>query len=223
MAFRIKVCGLTQVDDIEALLGTPIDAVGFNFYSKSRRHTSAANATKLAAMLPTSVKRVGLFVNATLAEIAEITQSVALDVVQLHGDEPAELAAKVDANVVIRAFRFGKEGIGPIVEYVAKCAKLGRPLDAVLVDAAEPGEFGGTGKTLDWNHLASERSQLGDVPMILAGGLHDENVAQAIALVAPFGVDTASGVEDGIPGQKSKDRMIRFANEANKALQQLNL
>lgn len=221
MSFRIKICGLTRAEDIASITPSPIDAVGFNFYSKSGRFVSVSTAAALAASLPACVRRVGVFVNANLRQVSVAVSAVPLDVVQLHGHESPQFAAQISGADVIRAFRYGESGIRFINEFVAECHVAGGHIAAVLVDAAVSGSFGGTGQRVDWQHLAEHRHEIGEVPLILAGGLNVSNVAEAIRIVRPHGVDTASGVEAGAAGQKSPRLVKDFADAADNALREM--
>jgi phosphoribosylanthranilate isomerase len=195
------------------------DAVGLNFFEQSPRHVDVETAQNLVGVLRPTVKRVGLFVNSAAAEINQIAEALRLDYVQLHGDEPPELLADLSARPIIRAFRFGENGADDIARFLESC-RGGRLPDAILVDALKPGEYGGTGEVADWDAVVSAKAVLGELPLVLAGGLTPFNVANAIAKVQPDAVDTASGVE-GRPGNKDPMLVRAFVNAAKKAFQQL--
>jgi len=137
--------------------------------------------------------------------------------VQLHGDESPQVLAELKGRPLIRAFRCGDEGLTPARAYLEECARLGCMPCAVLVDAVCEGSYGGTGQTADWDGLSETRGILGDVPLILAGGLTPENVAGAIRQVRPDAVDVASGVEASARRKDAK-LMQRFIETALNAL-----
>jgi phosphoribosylanthranilate isomerase len=216
--FHIKICGITRLEDGLAAAEAGADAVGFNFCRSSPRYVEPVNAEAIAVRLPSSLLRVGVFVNATADEICQVRDAAWLDGVQLHGDEPPDLIAELPQDVlVVRAFRMREAGLAPLAEYVAATKANGRVPDAVLIDAFSPSAHGGTGQTVDWQRVRTERSMLGEMPLILAGGLNPRNVADAIGLAQPDGVDTASGVEIS-PGIKDSSLIRGFVIAAREAL-----
>lgn len=216
-AFRIKICGVRTLDDISAVASTPADAIGLNFFPSSARYVPLRDAQPLAAACPSRIQRVGLFVDPSPDDLADVFREIELDWVQLHGHEPPELLNSIVGPAIVKAFRVGDEGLRPVVKYLEECERVGRRPDAVLLDAATAGALGGTGKTLDWSALQREIECLKDIPWILAGGLTPENVAEAVAKLAPHGVDTASGVESQ-RGVKDPELIARFAAAADAAL-----
>ena len=216
--FQIKICGITSPNDARVAVEAGADAIGLNFYDKSPRHVTVAAAADIARSVPGDVTIVGVFVNATAERIAKITGEVGLDAVQLHGDEPPELIAELGEDFrIVRARRLSPRGLAEIAEDLNACAKRGsRRPDAVLLDANVTGQYGGTGSKLPWSNLTDYCRWLDPTPMILAGGLRPENVAEAIGLVRPSGVDVASGVEDA-PGVKSPEKMRLFIQAAREA------
>ncbi|NOZ41131.1 MAG: phosphoribosylanthranilate isomerase [Planctomycetes bacterium] len=205
--FRIKICGVTTVDDACAAVQLGAEMIGLNFYAKSPRYVSPEQAQVIAAEIPQTT---GVFVNASAEEINGIAKSVGLDWVQLHGDEPPELLADLRSDLpIIRVRCLDERGVGAIADDLEACRTRGREPAAYLVDATVPGQYGGTGKTADWAALKNYRDWLGEIPLILAGGLIAENVAEAIAVVRPDAVDTASGVESE-PGVKDAGKMQTF-------------
>ncbi len=217
--FKIKICGICSVKDAQLVGLAGADAVGLNFFARSPRYIDQEMATKLVGALRQGVKRVGLFVNSSVDEINQIAEALQLDYVQLHGDEPPELLADLSPRPIIRAFRFGENGAAEIAQFLERCAG-GRSPDAILVDTLKQGEYGGTGEVADWNAVSEARAVLGEIPLVLAGGLTPFNVADAIAKVRPDGVDTASGVESR-PANKDPMLVRAFVNAAKKAFQQL--
>jgi phosphoribosylanthranilate isomerase len=224
--FRIKICGITNVADALAAADAGADAIGLNFFPKSPRFISATDASTILQLVPVQVARVGVVVNEKLESIhslmAELRQDSAtgLHAIQLHGDESPEFASAVKAKYLIRARRFTEDGIAAIAADVEACEKMGRLPDAVLIDAATPGRYGGTGTTVSWNGLADHRRWMHNVPLILAGGLTPENVAEAIRIVRPHGVDVASGVESS-PGKKDHGKIRDFVAAARAAFARL--
>jgi phosphoribosylanthranilate isomerase len=219
--FRIKICGITSYNDARTAIDAGADALGFNFYRASKRYVAPHDARAIAERLPTGMKKVGVFVNSEASEIKEIVEQVGIECVQLHGDEPAELLEQMpDGLPIIRAHRCGSSGLRPLADYLEECVALQRPAAAVLLDSDTAGAFGGTGRKLDWPSLANARSELGGVRLILAGGLSPQNVAAAIGIVQPDGVDVASGVERA-PGVKDPALVAMFVAEAHQALGRL--
>jgi len=216
--FQIKICGVTSRDDAREAVSAGADAIGLNFYAGSPRCLTAAQAKKIAGTVPNPV---GVFVNASAERIEQIADEVGLDWVQLHGDEPPELLADIGKQYkIVRAVRLDEQGVGRIAEDLDACRAAGRGPDAVLVDAAAPGQYGGTGRTVRWTELSDYRRWLSDVPLILAGGLTAENVAEAIRKVRPAAVDVASGVERSA-GVKHPDKVRAFVTAASGAFSRL--
>ncbi|MFM7070518.1 MAG: phosphoribosylanthranilate isomerase [Planctomycetota bacterium] len=224
----VKICGFTNVADAESAVEAGAELLGLNFFAGSKRRIDLATARAIAAAVAGRALIVGVFVNHSAAEIHTIAQAVPLDVVQLHGDEPPSLGAELRALEGIdgatpdksaspmpyqlwRAVRCRDEAAtAAVVEWVkAFEVAAGRPLDALLVDAYDANEYGGTGRRADLSVFAALRQRFPHLPLWLAGGLTPENVASAIESAGPDGVDTASGVESA-PGVKDADRMRRF-------------
>ena len=197
--FSVKVCGITCVSDARDACMAGVDAVGLNFYSKSKRFIDLEQACQIAAAA--SLTRVGLFVNADVPQIVDTVHAVPLDVVQLHGDEPPqlveELSSVLPGKPVIRAFRCSADDLSAISDFVQQCAP--NSLAGVLLDAYSPHARGGTGQTLEWERLEFSPSW---PPVALAGGLTPDNVSDAIRACRPHAVDTASGVRN-VSGEKS--------------------
>ena len=181
MSTRIKVCGITRLEDALACVEAGVDAVGFNFWSGSKRHVAVADAAEIAAALPPGILRVGVFVRARPSEVRSTVAAVSLGAVQLHGDEdPADyLEAGAPLWQVLRIESSLPETVS------ARAAE-------VLLDAKAEG-FGGSGRSFDWS-LARGARRYG-LPFWLAGGLTPANVGEAVRRAEPTGVDVASGVE----------------------------
>ncbi|OGL61917.1 MAG: hypothetical protein A3I72_05695 [Candidatus Tectomicrobia bacterium RIFCSPLOWO2_02_FULL_70_19] len=202
---RVKICGVTTLEDARFALECGADALGFNFVPGTPRCLPEEAAASLAAALPPFGVRVGVFVNETPPRIEQIARQVGLDAVQLHGDETPEDCRWLGGRGlrVIRALRVRGPGTLAEADRFPSCA--------ILLDAYAEGRLGGTGETFDWS-LARELA--GRRTVILSGGLKPGNVAQAIQEVRPYGVDASSGVEGGAPGRKDPDRVRRFIENA---------
>jgi len=207
---RVKICGITRTDDALAAVEAGADAIGLIF-AESPRRVTVEQATEIVRVLPPWVAAVGVFVNASAAAIAETVRHVGLTAVQLHGDEPPETVAALSGQVkVVKSFRIGgASDMADAAAYLTRC----RP-NACLVDSRVEGVYGGTGLLAPWDLVAEARETVR--PLILSGGLNPENVAEAIRVVRPFGVDTASGVESE-PGRKDAQRVRRFVRAAMEA------
>jgi phosphoribosylanthranilate isomerase len=211
--FRIKICGITSVEDALVVAGAGADAIGLNFYARSPRCVGPETARQIAAAVPQTIIKVGLFVNAAVADVCRTFDALGLDLVQLHGDEPPEYLPQLGERPVLKAFRLGDAGLRPVNEFLARCQALRNVPRLVLLDAAAPGKYGGTGRTADWS-VAAEYATLSDTPpLVLAGGLTPVNVAEAIRMVRPAAVDTASGVESS-PGHKDPVKVEAFVRAA---------
>jgi phosphoribosylanthranilate isomerase len=204
---RIKICGLTRVDEALACLEAGADWIGLNFHPGSPRFVDPDCAAEIIAALPCPSQAVGLFVDRPADEVAATAARLGLAAVQLHGDEPPDDLLVLSHLRIIRAFRLGNAGdVRGMGEYLARAEALGRGPDAVLVDAYVPGRAGGTGTA-----IVGELLPL--IPphprLILAGGLTPENVAERCRTVRPWMVDVASGVESS-PGRKDPEKVRRF-------------
>jgi phosphoribosylanthranilate isomerase len=217
--FRIKICGVTHRPDAFVAAALGADAIGLNFFEGSPRYLSPSMAGNVAAAIPSNVAKVGVFVNPTADEVNRLVDRLRLDFVQLAGDEPPEMITKLTGSPIIKTLRFGASGIEPLVEYLEEAARRGAIPKAVLIDASQPGQFGGTGIALDWRRLADELGNITNFPakVVLAGGLIPLNVAEAIAIVRPSAVDVASGVEYA-PGRKDASLVNQFVEAAAAAL-----
>ena len=200
--FLIKVCGVTSAADAGLAAESGADAVGVNFFRGSRRHVSPEAAGAIVrAVREGGATPVGVFVDERPEVIGAVCRDLGIEVVQLSGNEPPDEAARLPFRR-IKAFRVAR-GID------AEALDL-YPCEALLLDAGGPGEFGGTGRTLDWAGIAGSRLRK---PWLLAGGLTPENVRTAIRLARPGGVDVASGVEDE-PGRKNAAKVRLFIKNA---------
>ena len=220
----VKICGIRDADTASQIGDLGPDAIGVNFYAASPRAVTIDMAETIVARLPTHVEAVALFVNHPIADIVAACRACAFQTVQLHGDEPPEFLAQISEVLpsvrVIRAFRFGIQGIAPLSRYIDECRALDTLPFACLVDADVKGAYGGTGHTVCWDRLREELSSDDWPRLILAGGLRPDNVVAAIRAVQPWGVDTASGVEVA-PGEKDLALVRRFLDEARGAFESL--
>jgi len=219
--FQVKICGVKTAADAIAAAEAGADAVGLNFYMRSTRYVEPAGAAEICRVLGNRVCKVGVFVNSTAADVAEIARNVGLDLVQLHGDEPPAILRGLEAWPVMKAFRIGPEGLAPVRSWFDEAMHLGLMPQRVLLDAYQPGEYGGTGRTADWSAAAAYARNPGLPPLVLAGGLTAENVAAAIEQVRPAAVDTAGGVESS-PGVKDHGRMREFITTARAAFSSIS-
>ena len=204
---RVKICGITSTADAQAAIEAGANLLGFNFYPKSPRHIAEGKAAEIRAGLPKRVKAVGIFVNRLPADVITLRSALKLDAVQLHGDETPETVAEIAPVVqVIKAFQVEPEFPLTILEQYSQAF-------AFLFDAAHTGQYGGTGRTTDWD--VARRASLKH-RIILAGGLMVENVAAAVRIVRPYGIDVASGVESS-PGRKNHGLLREFIQEVRRA------
>lgn len=196
---RIKICGITRIEDALAAAECGADAVGFNCYERSPRFVRPDRLRGLAAALPPFVTPVLVFVNAGPEQVQACLAEIPQALLQFHGDE-TRAECELQGRPYLRALRM-TEGVD-----LLDCERIFPSAIALLVDAPAAG-FGGGGTAFDWDRLPRPAQR--GMPLILAGGLNDSNVAAAVARVRPFAVDVASGVE-AAPGVKSADRMRRF-------------
>jgi phosphoribosylanthranilate isomerase len=203
----VKFCGITNLDDGRQAAHLGAWAIGLNHHPESPRFCEPQVAAEIGAALKRQLEVVGVFVNPTLGQLAATAEDESLTMIQLHGDEgPAfcQEAARRTGCKVIKALRVRS---GADIR-VAEAYRT----DFHLLDAHRPGTSGGTGESFDWELLAGRRS---DVPLILAGGLTPENVADGVAAARPFAVDVATGVE-AEPGVKDHALMAKFVESAQK-------
>jgi phosphoribosylanthranilate isomerase len=210
MRIRVKICGITSLPDALGAIEAGVDALGFMFWEPSKRHITIEQAARITTQLPPFVSKVGVFVNAPAEAVREAVSRCGLDTVQLHGEEPAEFCRQFKPGVkVIKAFRIkDATSLRQLHHY---------DTDAWLLDSFVTGWQGGTGRSFDWS-VAREARDAG-CPIILAGGLRPDNVAEAIHEVWPFGVDVSSGVENA-PGVKDAAKIKHFVEAVRSVEQQ---
>ena len=202
MAVRVKICGITRLQDLHAACDAGADALGFVFYEKSPRHVTIAAAAALVRELPPFVQSVGLFVNAGPTLIEAILREVPLDLLQFHGDEsPAECGRF--GRPYIKAVRVNQE------TDLLKCTADFDTARGLLLDAFVPGVPGGTGERFDWGLIPANLPR----PVVLSGGLMPDNVAEAVQRVRPWAVDVSSGVEVA-KGIKDAHKIAQFIARA---------
>jgi phosphoribosylanthranilate isomerase len=205
MVTAVKICGITRVEDAETAARLGAHALGFVFYAPSPRHVEVARAAEIVNALPPFVTAVGLFVNPSQREVDGVLETVPLNLLQFHGDEPPGFCAQFGLRY-IKALRV-RAGLD-LLQY----AELYTGARGLLLDAFVAGTHGGTGTAFDWSLIPRQLP----LPVILSGGLNPDNVAAAIRLVAPWAVDVSSGVEAG-PGIKDAGKMARFMKEVRSA------
>ena len=236
----VKICGVTDEADAAQAAELGADAIGLNFYQESPRYITAEKAQSIINCLSPPVEPVGIFVSGKFPVHLELISQLSLRKIQLHWPAEASILANPFVSV-IPVFAVGeRDDLVRITKYLKNCRRWGAdfPSDAaelvtwlkkprkgkgklpaaILVDARVPGQIGGTGKTVPWELLADFHPE---VPLILAGGLTSENVAEAVRIVRPYGVDVASGVEKS-PGRKDPDKMKRFIENAREAAERLS-
>jgi phosphoribosylanthranilate isomerase len=204
---RVKICGITNLEDALMAIEAGADALGFVFYDKSPRCIASEEAAAIAKVLPPFITTVGLFVNADSDFVNTTVERCLLDRVQLHGDESPEFCSRI-VRPVVKVFRIkGEASLGPMKNY---------HVCGFLLDAYSPDAYGGTGMTFNWE-IAKTAKQCG--PIILAGGLTPDNVRQAVEAVNPYAVDVSSGVEAS-PGRKDAGKVREFIQNAKGLLEE---
>ncbi len=201
---RVKICGIMSGEDAAAAVAAGADALGFVFVPDSPRYIRAERAERIVAGLPPFVTSVGVFVNQELDEILEIAARCRLQAVQLHGEEPEEIARRIPLQV-IKAIRVrNQESLRPVATY---------PAHAFLLDAYVEGKAGGTGTAFSWDLVAAVS---GKAPIILSGGLRPDSVEAAVRRIRPYAVDVSSGVEFR-PGEKDPQKVREFVAAVRRA------
>jgi phosphoribosylanthranilate isomerase len=193
---RLKVCGITSLNDARVAIDCGATYLGFNFYAKSPRYISPSDAWQIISQLPPDLICVGVFVNEPFPEdVIRLMNRSGCQYAQLHGDETAEYGERVGCKRVIRALRVSSDfDVRSATSY---------PAAAVLLDAYDAKLYGGTGRTVNWQ---TAREVAESVQVFLAGGLSPDNIIEAVTTVRPFAVDVNSGVESA-PGYKDADKL----------------
>ncbi|QEL19391.1 phosphoribosylanthranilate isomerase [Limnoglobus roseus] len=210
---RVKICGVTTPDDVRMVGEAGADAIGLNFYPKSPRYLDPHAAVDVLKAFPPFVSPVGVFVNTPLRQATAIAFQLGLRGLQTYDDQPPSESLFPFAHVP--AFRVqDAASVDAVKIFVERATAVGRRPAAVLIDSYVAGEMGGTGHKAPWHLLAGFDP---GVPLILAGGLTPDNVADAIRQVRPWGVDVASGVESR-PGHKDAEKVRAFVKNARAAI-----
>ncbi|HEA52607.1 phosphoribosylanthranilate isomerase [Marinobacter antarcticus] len=204
MKARVKICGLTRVEDVNAAVACGADALGFVFYEPSPRSVTVEQAERLVRHVPAFVSVVGLFVNPTEEQVRGVLERIPLDLLQFHGDEPADFCSQ-----------FGRRWIKAVrvqsAEQVERAFSDYHAAAGLLLDAWDPQRYGGTGHSFNWDLIPQERS----LPLILAGGLSSDNVFRAVEQVKPWAVDVSGGVEQS-KGIKDIEKISDFIKEVHR-------
>lgn len=212
---RIKLCGLTRVEDVKSAVAVGADAIGLVFYPKSARYVSPPDAAKLLAALPPFVSAVGLFVNATPEEVVNVVQQAPVSLLQFHGDETLAqccAAARAANRPFMRTVRVGADFTGSdLIECEQDYRAASDLFAGLLLDSLVDG-YGGGGKVFDWSVIPAELAPR----IVLSGGLDPQNVAEAVRRVRPFAVDVSSGIEQA-KGIKDAIRMQAFVDALRNA------
>jgi len=201
----VKICGITNDEDARVAVEAGADALGFIMYRKSPRYVDAATAKRIIATLPPFIVPVGVFVNEEAKVVRDLMDNCGFGLAQLHGDEPATYCQDL-GRPAMKALRLKDRGT-----FLALAEFHGRAnVRGYVIDAFSDQAYGGTGQTVDWS-LAAEVAR--SSPVLLAGGLTPDNVAEAIRQVRPYGVDVSSGVEAS-PGKKDHAKVRAFIRSA---------
>ena len=204
MTTRVKICGITSIEDAHNVAAAGADAIGLVFYEKSSRFVTPEQAAKICNSLPPFVTSVALFMNADAEQVSDTISKVKLDLLQFHGTESADFCRSFN-KPYIKAV--GIDGLKNFTEY----ADQFHDALGILIDSHALGKAGGTGETFDWDLLPKNYSK----PIILAGGLTPDNVAEAIKQTSVYALDLSSGVESS-PGIKSKEKIDTLMNNIKK-------
>ena len=197
---KIKICGLTREQDVQACVGVGVDALGFVF-TKSPRQITASRATELTSLVPDGILKVGLFLNQAEAEVQQVLSTVGLDVLQFHGTETADYCRQFDLPY-LKSVSMLDDGA------LQRAANEFPDAMGLLLDSHIAGKAGGSGQVFDWSLIRH-----GSIPVWLAGGLNPSNVTTAVQQVKPYAVDVSSGVESS-PGIKSAEKISAFIDAA---------
>lgn len=203
---KVKICGITNFEDAISAVELGADMIGFNFYKPSPRYISPKTACAIAEKIPATVLKVGVFVNMESYRVGKFVDMIALDAVQLHGDEDAAFVAEMRTETNAKIISVVRADPKPSIPVIGAGSA-----DFVLVDTLSAnGIYGGSGRTFDWTLVTNIDG------LILAGGLNADNVGEAIRIVRPYAVDVASGVESS-PGKKDAEKMRRFIEAVRNA------
>lgn len=202
---RVKICGITRIEDALCAVNSGADSLGFVFYDKSPRAIQPSDAALIIQQLPAFVTTTALFVNAEADFIDRVIAKTRIDLLQFHGDETPEFCNSF-SRPYLKALR-----MKPGLDLAAECQRF-RSSQAILLDAYRPGVPGGTGEVFDWDLIPDPHP----APVILAGGLTCDNVAEAVKTVQPYAIDVSGGVEQS-KGIKDAVKIDKFINEVTRA------
>lgn len=219
---KVKICGVKTYDDAMRIIDAGADLIGFNFYPESPRYITPGDCMRLTVRLETALRDrlakvmlIGVFVNSERDNMHAIFRDCHLDMIQLSGDEPPEVLEYLGE----RAYKVVRPTSADELARIVETYPLRKLAPAWMVDTYRPGEYGGTGQTADWS-LARQLAR--EMPIVLAGGLRADNVAEAIRQVNPWGVDVASGVESA-PGVKDMEKVRQFIHAVRACTQEVAL
>ncbi|MDJ0714938.1 MAG: phosphoribosylanthranilate isomerase [Prochloraceae cyanobacterium] len=209
---RVKICGITKLEQGRAIVNLGATALGFICTNKSPRYIKPASIKSIISQLPKQVDRVGVFVNSSISEISQVVKEANLTAVQLHGDESVEFCQQLRQNLpeieLIKAISVKTKASLEVVTAYTNC------VHTLLLDAYHPNLRGGTGKSINWEILKQFKPSL---PWLLAGGLTPDNIIDAIETTEPNGIDLSSGVERS-PGDKDLDKVAQLFAKLKKYL-----
>lgn len=216
----VKICGVKEIETARKIAQLGPDAIGLNFYPKSVRYVTVAQAAAIRLVIPIRVQAIGVFVNASFEEVCEAVAGASLDGVQLHGDETPEFAARIATEFpqieLVRAWRPDGSRLADWNNYWQQSVAAGVTWSRCLLDARVEGSYGGSGHLADWEMIRQQYKVDTWPPPILAGGITADNVQAAIAAVNPAGIDVASGVESA-PGIKDIEKVKLLIERAKNA------
>lgn len=206
---RLKICGITNLEQAEAIASLGVDTLGFICVNDSPRYVKAEDIKVITSKLPSEISKVGVFVNQRVEEIVNIVTEAGLTAIQLHGDETpsvcAQLRELLPDREIIKVFRYqNQDSLAHLDDYLSL-------IDTILLDTYQKEVYGGTGKTFNWSELADFRPPR---PWLLAGGLNSENVVLALNTLKCDGIDVSSGVESQ-PGEKDLNKIQQFLDHLN--------
>lgn len=199
---RVKICGITNLEDAQLCRGLGADALGFIFYEKSKRNISYSKAAEIIRQLPSFIMKVGVFVDQEADEVNKISQKVGLNAVQLYGDASQEFINEINLPV-IKCFRIKNDFDFSLLDCYSNCS--------LLLDTYSEKSIGGTGETFDWNIIPTEMRN----KIILAGGISTDNIEYVFTEIKPAAVDLSSSLESA-PGKKDANKLKEFFNVINK-------
>jgi|SaaInlStandDraft_6_1057023.scaffolds.fasta_scaffold23797_2 phosphoribosylanthranilate isomerase len=202
---KIKICGITSLEDALDAISLGVNAIGFIFYKHSSRYISPEKAEEIVLNLPPFVHTVGVFVNQEKDEVNDIVKRCKLDIVQLHGDESPSFCMDMTRRVIKAIPVADLDDLNQIIKYQGL-------VSGILLDTKDRDNYGGTGRSFDWG-IALKAKEF-DMPLILAGGVNISNIQRAIRLINPYGIDISSGVELS-PGKKDYNKMKEFLEVAH--------